>query len=110
MVKKGDSLYFQAIAEAASGKLDIKVIDFSLYQARKAANREDYSTAARHYQRVFHVWQVFFQSADPSVALSFKEVILPALNEYVAVLQQLDRQERAQEVSTAINSLSDLHD
>ncbi len=106
MVKKEDSFYFQAIAEAASGRLDIKVVESSLYQARRAANREEYLLAAKHYQRVFHVWEVLFQCTERAGIVQHKEMIVPALNEYVDVLRQLERQKKTHEVLAAIERLA----
>jgi hypothetical protein len=106
VVKNENMLYFQAVAQPAAGKLDIKVVDDSLYQARRDTNREERVGAARHFERFFHIWNVFSASTDELAQLEYKELILPALEEYIAVLKQLEPDHRFS-LLEASSSLSD---
>lgn len=107
MVKKR-GLYFQAIAKAAEGRLDIEIVDSFLYEARKAANREDYTLAAQHYERVFHVWQILVDSTKSGSLAQYRELMMPVLIEYQNVLNQLGRAGKVIEVQTAIDNLKKL--
>lgn len=103
---KKESLYFQAIAEAAAGRLDIEIIESSLYKARRAANREEYALAARHYEGVFQIWEVYFAAASRENFEERRLLILPVLSEYMDVLRQLRREKRLLDVQAAMTKLT----
>lgn len=103
---KKDSLYFQAIAAAAEGRLDIETVESSLYKGRKAVNREEYSLAARYFEGVFQICEVFCAAGKAENADYHRDFILTALTEYASVLVHLRRTERLQSVQGAIDRLS----
>lgn len=102
---KKDSLYFQAIAEAAAGRLDIKVLESSLYKGRRAVNREEYSLAARYFEGVFQIWEIYAAAEKTEDILIHRDFILPALSEYASMLTHLRRTQRLQDVQAAIELL-----
>ncbi|MBY0552152.1 MAG: hypothetical protein K2W95_33035 [Candidatus Obscuribacterales bacterium] len=102
---KKDSLYFQAIAEAAAGRLDIEVLESSLYKGRRAVNREEYSLAARYFEGVFQVWEIYVAAEKKEDVGMHREFIRPALSDYASTLTQLRRTQRLQDVQAALDRI-----
>lgn len=102
---KTDSLYFHAIAEAAAGRLDIGVLESSLYKGRRAVNREEHSLAARYFEGVFQIREIYASAEKAEDIVIHRDFIRQALSEYASMLTHLRRTQRLQDVQAALDWL-----
>ena len=105
-MNKLDSIYFQAIATAAEGQLEQDGLIELHKQALKFRTLEILEESARYYERLFQIWRTLKQSgAEPSLRSS-SALFKCVFSEYLNLLNDLQRRERAGHVEEALKQLT----
>lgn len=105
-MNKLDSIYFQAITTASEGSLEEEGLIQLHKQALKFRTLENYEEAARYYERLFQVWRTLNDSGAQRTMRAAAALFKCVLTEYLNLLHEIGRSQRATNVEEALMKLS----
>jgi hypothetical protein len=102
-MNKLDSLYYEAVVTAEEeGKVAPEAVRVLHENARKFAIIDEPGDAVRFYERLFSLWRTLCAKRSSSISAETSDSFKLALNEYIVLLEKLERHERAEAVRRAL--------
>lgn len=105
-MNKIDSLYYEAVTEAASGHFDIGTLRALHEQASKFNQIDEPGEAARFYERILQILRTLADNGYATAFSAHQTFCTSLLKEYKQLLITLNRTERAAFVDQFVRSIA----